>query len=198
VKVVDFGIAKMLGENSEGNSDELTLTGSFVGTPIYMSPERFNRQPFDGRADVYSVAVLAFEMLCGRPPFVVGAAGPFALIMDHLQSPPPLLRAFHPDLPGEIEEIVQKGLSKDPDERPSASMFGNGFWLAARQYVSVDEPGLGPTDGGGFEDVPTASGLKTPPIITLDTDSRRISRQTGSWKDDSISSGFFSDDPAEK
>lgn len=188
VKVVDFGIAKMLGENTLGNSNELTLTGSFVGTPLYMSPERFNRQPFDGRADVYSVAVLAFEMLCGRPPFVIGAAGPFALIMDHLQTPPPLLRAFHPDFPQEIEEIVQMGLSKDPNDRPGAATFGNGFWVAARQYVAVDGTTSPVSVGGGHEDVPTAAGLVTPPVLTLDTDPQVFSRPTMKGEAKSFSS----------
>ncbi len=191
VKVVDFGIAKMLGEHSEGNSNELTLTGSFVGTPIYMSPERFNRQPFDGRADVYSVAVLAFEMLCGRPPFVLGPAGPFALVLDHLQNPPPLMRAFVSDLPQEIEEIVQEGLSKDPEERPKASTFGNGFWLAARKYVPVDGPEI--SEVGIHDDLPTSTGLSTPGRgkLTPDTDAQIASRLTVQGEDDQcVTEGF--------
>lgn len=177
LKVVDFGIAKMLGENSVGNSDDLTLTGSFVGTPVYMAPERFNRQPFDGRADVYSVAVMIFEMLCGRTPFVLGPAGPFALVMDHLQTPAPLMRAFQPDLPQEIEEVVQRGLAKEPEERPTAATFASGFLIAAGKYVALDLPvtGANPADS-----LPTASGLATPAFgrLSVDTDPEFFSNPT--------------------
>src|SRR5207253_10978650 len=64
VKVVDFGIAKLLDEDS-GDLQKLTVAGGIIGTPTYMSPERLSKKPYDGRSDVYSLGIMMYEMLTG-------------------------------------------------------------------------------------------------------------------------------------
>src|SRR5690349_5827366 len=87
--LTDFGIARY----QDGSATRLTQTGMLVGTPTYMSPEQINGQPVDGRADLYSLGILFYEMLAGVPPF--RGDTPIAVLMAHLtQQPPPLPDEF--------------------------------------------------------------------------------------------------------
>ena len=112
VKVLDFGIAK-LGDSTMG------LTGaSSMGTPSYMSPEQWKSSAkVDGRADLYSLGCLAFEMACGRPPFVSGSIGEACQL--HLNEPPPAARSLVGDLPPELDALLTRLLAKEPDQRPA-------------------------------------------------------------------------------
>jgi serine/threonine protein kinase len=121
IKVVDFGIAKLLG--SHGASEDyasLTATGGFLGTPAYMSPERFENRPYDGRADVYSVGIMLYRMLCGRLPFQTEDTNIVPLVMMHVTEPPRPLRELRADIPPALEEVVLQALRKKPAERPDA------------------------------------------------------------------------------
>lgn len=121
IKVVDFGIAKFLDRNSGMiDLDNLTIQGIVLGTPVYMAPERFSNVPYDGRSDVYSVGVMFYQMLCGHPPFEMGGGGIFTLAILHLSEPPQMLRQIDENIPMEIEDIVKRTLSKEPNYRPSA------------------------------------------------------------------------------
>ncbi|WP_439674558.1 protein kinase domain-containing protein [Embleya sp. MST-111070] len=81
VKVLDFGIAKVLAETTT----RLTATGMTVGTPAYLSPEQIEGRDVDARTDLYSLGALVYELLTGRPPFL--ADSPFAVMHQHLSKP---------------------------------------------------------------------------------------------------------------
>lgn len=108
--ISDFGIAHLTAATSD-------LTGSAViGTPTYMSPEQVRGDDdLDGRSDVYALGVILFEMLTGRGPF--HAATPLSAALKHLTDPIPSLRAARADLPVEVEQILNKALAKDRDDR---------------------------------------------------------------------------------
>jgi eukaryotic-like serine/threonine-protein kinase len=114
VKVLDFGIAK-LGQQSNSNSVR-TRTGSVMGTPAYMSPEQCRgTREIDHRADIYSLGVILFEMVCGRPPFVSEGFG--EMVHLHISQPPPSPRTIEPSVPEELERLILWCLAKEPDDR---------------------------------------------------------------------------------
>jgi hypothetical protein len=106
--VTDFGIAKV------AESEGLTLTGTAVGTPTYMSPEQCSSGALDGRSDQYSLGVVAYEMLAGHPPFT-GAA--MALMYGHCHATVPSLLEERPDCPPALAAAVMRMLEKDPKAR---------------------------------------------------------------------------------
>ena len=123
VKVLDFGIAKLINDANPDN--QLTGEGRIVGSPAYMAPERFNSDSFDGRADVYSVGVMLFQMLVGRLPFVSKEL--MSIAMLHLGEAPPSIHELNPSVPLEIDAVVQLALAKHPSERPSARELAKTF-----------------------------------------------------------------------
>ncbi|HUF13105.1 MAG TPA: protein kinase [Longimicrobiales bacterium] len=111
--VADFGVAKALWGAAEASG---TLAGSAIGTPLYMAPEQASGDTgVDGRADVYALGVVAYELLCGVPPFTGSSTR--AILAAHLTAEPPSLRARRADMPTALEEAVMMCLSKDPDRR---------------------------------------------------------------------------------
>ena len=129
VKVLDFGIAKMVDEDAR--SGNLTVDGGVLGTPAYMAPERFRGDPIDGAADVYSVGVMLYQMLGGRLPFSPPGADLMAVAMMHLHREPPPLREGHPEIAPEVERIVLSALRKDPRARPAIATLAARFAEAA-------------------------------------------------------------------
>ncbi|MBP9086056.1 MAG: protein kinase [Kofleriaceae bacterium] len=118
-KILDFGIAKWVaGGDGEGDV-QLTQAGIAFGTPMYMSPEQAYGTPADGRADLYATAVLAFEMLCGTPPFY--SDDKFEILMMHTSSPVPTMQErLHEGgqpVPAALEQIIARGLQKRPEDR---------------------------------------------------------------------------------
>lgn len=128
LKLIDFGIAKFIGEAAEGH-DKLTSVGLILGTPHYIAPEWVTSDNVDPRADLYSASVLLFEMLTSAPPFL--SEDRRELMKKHLREPPPTLkeRAPHVDFSDALEAMVAKGLAKDPKDR-----FQN-----AREYLQALE-----------------------------------------------------------
>lgn len=107
--VTDFGIAKV--SQAEG----LTMTGMTVGTPTYMSPEQCMAQDVTGASDQYSLGVVAYEMITGRPPFTGGSM--MAIMYGHFNDPPPDITAIRPDCPEDLRQAVLRMLEKDPANR---------------------------------------------------------------------------------
>jgi len=113
VKVADFGLARA---NSTGTNDNArTQAGIAMGTPLYMSPEQIEGRGVDSRSDIYSLGVTAYHMLSGQPPFTGDT--PLAVAMKHVNSPPPSLAEEAPGTPGELVALVERMMSKAPDER---------------------------------------------------------------------------------
>ena len=113
VKVLDFGIAKLLAP--DGASLSVTETQGPIGTPLYMSPEQASGEPVDFRTDLWSLGVVLFESLTGRAPF--GGAGPWGLLRAITHDPAPSLRDIRPEIPEALEGVVSRALTKDVTRR---------------------------------------------------------------------------------
>ena len=110
--VADFGIARALSQVADNT---LTATGLTVGTPVYMSPEQAVGEPVDGRADVYSLGCVLYEMLAGEPPYQ--GDGARAVLTQQMIGAIPSIEATRTDLPGHFDATLQRALAKDPDDR---------------------------------------------------------------------------------
>jgi serine/threonine-protein kinase len=116
VKIMDFGIAKLLDDTDSG-AQRLTKTGDAIGSPVYMSPEQAQGVRLDGRCDLYSLGCVMFEALAGVPPFT--GATPLETLMMHIQDQPPTIEqaSLGKKTDPRLESIVIKLLQKDPDVR---------------------------------------------------------------------------------
>ena len=115
VKLVDFGIARAL--EADGLGPSTTQTGRVFGTATYISPEAASGDDTDPRSDIYSLGVLAYQLLTGELPFEGSTAA--AVLMQHVHKEPPLLRSKGrgADVPDEVAQVVMRALSKDPAAR---------------------------------------------------------------------------------
>jgi serine/threonine protein kinase len=108
----DFGIAKVVAEET---GEQLTSTGTGIGTPEYMAPEQCRGLPVDSRSDIYALGVMAYEMFTGRTPF---QGAPFtAVIYAQIHEPPPPPSHFNPQIPPAVDAVILQALAKDPDQR---------------------------------------------------------------------------------
>jgi serine/threonine protein kinase len=111
VKVVDFGLAKLLSGDA---ATQLSNQSELIGTPKYMAPEQFSDGVVDGRVDVYAIGIVLYELLAGRTPF----EGSFTeIIGKHLYTEPPPLSSFDAGVPEAVEGVVRRALAKSPGER---------------------------------------------------------------------------------
>jgi hypothetical protein len=109
VKVMDFGIAKVMGARG------MTRTGVQMGTGWYMSPEQVLNRPVDIRSDIYSLGVTLYQMITAHVPF--DGPSDYQIMTDHVSTPPPLPTRFAPNIPKGVENAVLKALDKNPDGR---------------------------------------------------------------------------------
>ena len=125
----DFGIAKVI---------DSQLTGSaIIGTPAYMSPEQANGTELDGRSDQYSLGIVMFQLITGHEPFE--ASTPIALILKHLNEPMPNLSKYRDDIPDEVEGVLERCTSKDPNQRyNTVSAMVEAFAEGARSIPATD------------------------------------------------------------
>jgi serine/threonine protein kinase len=134
VKVADFGIAKLV---TAETVDNLTATGSLLGTPSYMSPEQARGGKIDGRSDLFSVGCILYEMVCGQRAF--RGESITALLFKIITEEPPPLREVDPTVSEEMVRIIAKALAKDPEGR-----YQTGRELAD-DLLAITRPGFVPT-----------------------------------------------------
>jgi serine/threonine-protein kinase len=151
VKMTDYGIAHLVhpahGERAP-SPQELA-----PGTGAYMSPEQVLGRPLDGRSDLYSAAIVLYETIAGRPPFLPSEKSEFALRMDQVETPHPPIRSFVPVADIAVEQCMWKALQKDPSQRfQSAIEMGDAFrsafgipstpeWRALGEYAAIAREG---------------------------------------------------------
>jgi eukaryotic-like serine/threonine-protein kinase len=111
VKVADFGIARPASQTS----GTVTLAGTVLGTPQYLSPEQGRGEPVDVRSDVYSVGCMLYELLVGQPPFT--GDSPLSIVVQHISDAPRPPSAMNADISPDIDSIVLKAVAKDPADR---------------------------------------------------------------------------------
>ena len=136
--ITDFGIAKAV---SGASAEQLTQTGTVIGTPAYMSPEQASGDAdIDGRSDQYSLACVLYEMLAGRPPFT--GPSPQAIMMKQFAEPSPSVCKTRPEVPETLDRALMKALAKAPAERFGSALE---FAQALPSSVATAPPGLPPT-----------------------------------------------------
>jgi len=159
LKIMDFGIARVLG------GERHTRAGQLVGTPEFMAPEQIRGEDADERSDLYSLAVLLYALVAGRPPF--RARSDYHVMKAQVESPPPRLRDLDPSLPRALDDVLSRALAKDPEARfaSAAEMraalapLGHDSWADGPLLWPVRAPGAATgsaTDDASAElDAPT-------------------------------------------
>ena len=160
VKVLDFGIAKRSNE-ADTAEQKLTQQGMVLGTPPYMSPEQFSGRPIDARSDIYSLGVMAYEMLTGRLPFQANTAWEWAT--QHMTQPPAPIESSPEGArtPEPMRAAIRRALAKSPDERfQTVGDFGAAFSGTNAQAGVGQAPAAGrqKTEMGAPLDVAAAFG----------------------------------------
>jgi serine/threonine-protein kinase len=162
LKVLDFGMAKIV--TAQAGDRHRSRVGTIMGTPSYMAPEYVSGQPIDGRADVYAIGCIAYEILTGKPPFT----GTNMEIVDaHMTRTPAPLRATIDDVPAPLDDLVMRCLEKSPDRRVASAQelkqaFERVLWpkgKSAHRPPSAPQKSLKPLQSD-FETADTGVGVE--------------------------------------
>ena len=174
VKVTDFGIARAV--NTE---ESLTQTGAVMGTATYFSPEQAEGMGVDARSDIYSLGVVLYEMVAGRPPFLGDT--PVAVASKHVREHPPAPRQINPGIPPDLEAIIMKCMAKSPEHRYATGdelridlmRFREGRAVAAGVPPTGMTPAVGATSTmaaiGHTQSLPQVAG----PVVVEDAERSR-------------------------
>ncbi|WP_052847324.1 protein kinase domain-containing protein [Streptomyces avicenniae] len=155
VKVMDFGIARAL----HGAAQTMTQTGMVMGTPQYLSPEQALGKTVDTRSDLYAVGCLLYELLTNRPPFV--GETPLSVVYQHVQDTPRLPSEVAPDCPPELDGLVMRALTKEPEDRYQTAEEMRGMVQYALRRL--EEHG---SHTAGLWNTGSVTGGSTPPLGT--------------------------------
>jgi len=132
VKVTDFGIARAV------SSSTMTITDTIMGSAHYFSPEQAQGKEINTYSDIYSIGVVLYEMLSGRVPFK--GESPISVALKHIQKEPKELKEVFPSVPEEVNELVMKTLSKEPEDRQeSASQLREEIIMAIKNIEASDQ-----------------------------------------------------------
>jgi serine/threonine-protein kinase len=164
VKVLDFGIAKRSEAKDQAQEQKLTQQGMVLGTPPYMSPEQFTGKELDLRSDIYSLGVMAYEMLAGRLPFE--ADTPWQWATQHMTAQPfPFeASAVSASIPGPMKQAIMRSLAKDRDHRQGTvrqfyeELAGAGTGMGTSPSIV----GVGPHRGGDTGVMPATGPAQVP------------------------------------
>ncbi len=188
VKVLDFGLVKVFEDDEVEGSVELTRSGTWLGSPRYMAPEQIRCKPVDPRTDVYSLGIILFNMVAGRPPFV--GANSVEILEQHLRDAPPTFADVVPDVAvaPELEVVIRRCMEKRPDDRyqsmdeviadlKAAYRLMTGVSVQTESQLST----LGGAHAGAAPDLslpPDFSvppGLTTPPDLSMPSEEASVS-----------------------
>ncbi|HEX7979102.1 MAG TPA: protein kinase, partial [Gemmatimonadaceae bacterium] len=142
--LTDFGVARAFASGNDSGDSAVTRTGFVVGSPRYMSPEQaVGERELDGRSDIYSLGLVAYEMFAGSAPFT--GSSPMAVLTKQLTEAPPPLALRRPDLSLEIAETIDRALSKQPRDRwDTAEDFASAITGAVASDPNLAAPVLSP------------------------------------------------------
>jgi tRNA A-37 threonylcarbamoyl transferase component Bud32 len=154
--VLDFGISAAYSSRRHSYGHRLTDEGMYLGTPTYMSPEQGNGEDVTGRSDVYSLGVLAFELLVGHPPF---EGSPVAVMAAHMRDTPARVDELRSDVSEEFATLVARCLEKQPSRRPTAQEIVYFLQPGEKQQMEWPPPGMSRVRGVGARLLTSLSGV---------------------------------------
>ncbi|HUA94597.1 MAG TPA: Stk1 family PASTA domain-containing Ser/Thr kinase [Acidimicrobiales bacterium] len=176
VKVTDFGIARAV--NTE---ESLTQTGAVMGTATYFSPEQAEGVGVDARSDIYSLGVVLYEMVAGRPPFLGDT--PVAVASKHVRDYPPRLRDLAPLVPPALEAVIMKAMAKSPSDRYATAddLRADLVRFSEGRAVVAGEPGATGVMAAGATGVMAGAGATQALALEDEDDDEEARRRRTRW-----------------